>query len=93
MLWIWIAVVVVAVIIMGAAGFRLLGKLDGLRRAAVRLQRRQADAAKLQENALVLQETVVDVQQRAELMQEHLAALTPSDKSPQFTARDALNRK
>ncbi|WP_250035507.1 hypothetical protein [Paractinoplanes maris] len=74
-MWIWIAVVVLAVIILGALGVRLLGRLDGLRRAAVRLQRRQADAAKLQQSALVLQETVAEVQKRAELIQEH-AVLT-----------------
>jgi len=70
-MWIWIAVVVVALTVLGAAGLRLLGRLDGLRRAAVRLQRRQAEAAKLQEAALELQQTVLAVQQRAELIQEH----------------------
>ncbi|MBU2664487.1 hypothetical protein KOI35_13370 [Actinoplanes bogorensis] len=70
-MWIWIAVVVVAVIILGAAGFRLLGRLDGLRRAALRLQKRQADAAVLQQSAAELQEKLLDVQQRAESMQEH----------------------
>ena len=69
-MWIWIAVVVVAVIILGAAGVRLLGRLDGLRRAALRLQKRQADAARVQESALVLQETVLEVQKRTELIQE-----------------------
>jgi len=70
-MWSWIAVVVVAVVVMGAVGVRLLGRLDGLRRAAVRLRRRQAEAAELRENALVLQETLLGVQQRAENLQEH----------------------
>ncbi|HET6483047.1 MAG TPA: hypothetical protein VFG35_23835 [Actinoplanes sp.] len=70
-MWSWIAVVVVAVVVMGAVGVRLLGRLDGLRRAAVRLRRRQAEAAELRENALVLQETLLGVRQRAENLQEH----------------------
>jgi len=70
-MWSWIAVVVVAVVVMGAVGVRLLGRLDGLRRAAVRLRRRQAEAAELRENALVLQETLLGVQRRAENLQEH----------------------
>lgn len=66
-MWIWIAVAVVAVVVMGAVGVRLLGRLDGLRRAALRLQKRQADAARLQQDVLVLQETVLEVQKRAEV--------------------------
>jgi hypothetical protein len=66
-MWIWIAVVVVAVVVMGAAGVRLLGRLDGLRRAALRLQKRQTDAARLQQDVLALQETVLEVQKRAEV--------------------------
>ena len=79
-MWIWIAVVVVAVIVLGAAGVRLLGRLDGLRRAAARLRLRQADAARLQQSALALQETVLEVQRRAELTQEHVAALPLKQK-------------
>lgn len=79
-MWIWIAVGVLALIILLAVGVRLVGRLDGLRRAALRLQKRQAEAAKLQESAAELQDTVLAVQQRAELAQEHIAALSPSDK-------------
>ena len=76
-MWIWIAVVVVALVILGVAGAKLLGRLDGLRRAAARLQRRQAEAVKLQESALELQVKVLEVQQRAEVVQEHVAQLAP----------------
>ncbi|MET0425187.1 MAG: hypothetical protein ABW046_14990 [Actinoplanes sp.] len=69
-MWIWIAVVVLALIILGVAGVKLLGRLDGLRRAAARLQRRQEDAAKLQVALAALQETVETVQQQ-------VAALEP----------------
>ncbi|WP_184956563.1 hypothetical protein [Paractinoplanes abujensis] len=79
-MWIWIAVVVIALIILLAVGVRLLGKLDGLRRAGLRLQKRQADAAKLQAAAAELQETVLAVQQRAEIAQDHVAALSPGPK-------------
>ncbi|GID28394.1 hypothetical protein Abr02nite_33770 [Paractinoplanes brasiliensis] len=78
LMWIWIAVVVVALIILLAVGVRLAGRLDGLGRAALRLRKRQAEAAKLQESAAELQVTVLAVQQRAELAQEHIAALSPS---------------
>ncbi|MFI5891403.1 hypothetical protein ACIA5D_14970 [Actinoplanes sp. NPDC051513] len=64
LLWVWIAVVVVALVILVAAAAPLLGKLGGLRRAAVKLQRRQQEALALQEKALVLQETVAQVEAR-----------------------------
>ncbi|MFC3744478.1 hypothetical protein [Paractinoplanes deccanensis] len=79
-MWIWIAVVAVALVILGVAGGRLLGRLGGLRRAAVKLQRRQAEAAKLQQRAEELQRTVLEVQQRAEEAQERVAALLPDRK-------------
>jgi hypothetical protein len=69
-MWIWIAVVVLALIILGVAGVKLFGRLDGLRRAAARLQRRQEDAAKLQVAVAALQETV-------EAVQQQVAALEP----------------
>ena len=77
LLWIWIAVVVIALIIMGSAVVSLLGRLSGLRRAAVRLQRRQSEAMKLQRGAEKLQHTVLGLQQRAELTQERIAAIKP----------------
>ena len=76
MLWIWIAAVVVALVALAVAGVKLLGQLGGLRRAGVRLQRRQADAAKLQQGAAELEQTLAGLQQRAEQLQERLAALS-----------------
>jgi hypothetical protein len=74
MLWIWIGAVVVALIALAVAGVKLLGQLGGLQRAAVRLQRRQADAMKLQQGAAALEQTLAGLQQTAEEMQERLAA-------------------
>ncbi|MEU8818936.1 hypothetical protein [Actinoplanes sp. NPDC048796] len=54
-MWIWIAVVVVALVILGFAGGRLLGPLGGLRRAVVKLQRRQAEVLELQKEVEALQ--------------------------------------
>lgn len=58
LLWVWLAVVVFALIVLGVAAVRLLGRLGGLRRAAGRLQRRQAEAMRLQEALAELQERV-----------------------------------
>jgi nitrate/nitrite-specific signal transduction histidine kinase len=77
LLWIWIAVVVLALIILIVAALPLLRRLGALQRAAIRLQRRQADAMKLQEAAGELEQTLAGVQARAEEMQERLAALSP----------------
>jgi uncharacterized protein YlxW (UPF0749 family) len=77
-MWIWIAVVVAALIILGVAVVPLLGRLGGLQRAAVRLQRRQAEAARLQEGAAVLEQNVLRLQQRAEQMQARIEAIKPA---------------
>ena len=77
LLWIWIVAVVFALIVLVAAAVPVLGRLGGLRRAATRLQRRQADAAKLQASAAELEQSLAGVQARAEEMQERLAALSP----------------
>jgi type II secretory pathway pseudopilin PulG len=75
MLWVWIAVVVVALIIMGSAALSLLGRLSGLQHAAVRLQRRQQEAMKLQEGAAVLEQSVLALHERAEITQGRLATI------------------
>jgi hypothetical protein len=62
LLWVWIAVVVIALVILIAAAVPLLGRLGGLRRAVVKVRRRQAEAVALQEKLLVLQETVARVE-------------------------------
>jgi Flp pilus assembly protein TadB len=73
--WIVIAVVVLALIILVAAVFSVLNKMTKLDRAARRLQRRQAEAMKLQQHAVVLEESVAGLQQRAETMQAQLAII------------------
>jgi uncharacterized protein YlxW (UPF0749 family) len=75
MLWIWIAAVVVALAALAFAGVKVLGQLGGLRRAAVKLQRRQAEAMKLQQGAAELEQTLAALQQRTEQLQERLADL------------------
>jgi hypothetical protein len=76
LLWIWIAAVVIALIVLIVAGVRLLGRLGGLRRAAARLQYRQADAMKLQAAAGELEQTLLGLQQRTETLQERLGSLS-----------------
>jgi nitrate/nitrite-specific signal transduction histidine kinase len=79
LLWIWIAAVVLALFVLVMAVLPVLRQLGGLRRAAIRLQRRQADAMKLQSAAGELEQTLAGLQERAEELQERLAALTPQN--------------
>ncbi|GAA0556890.1 hypothetical protein GCM10010172_44770 [Paractinoplanes ferrugineus] len=67
MLWVWIAVVVVALVILLSAAVPLLGRLGHLRRAIGKLRVRQ-------EAAMRLQGKVEALRQRAEILQETLAA-------------------
>jgi len=71
LLWVWIAVVVVALLILGFSAAPLLGRLGGLRRAVAKLQRRQAEAMRLREKAAVLERTVAEVQAK-------IAAIAPA---------------
>jgi heme exporter protein D len=73
--WIAIAVVVLALIVLTASVFSVLNRLNGLERAARRLERRQAEAMKLQQHAVVLEETMAGLQQRAEVMQGQVAVI------------------
>jgi hypothetical protein len=75
LIWVWVAVVVVGLIILGSAIMSVVGRLSGLRRAAVKLQRRQQEALKLQEGAAVLEQTVLGLQRRAEVMQDRVAVI------------------
>ena len=81
--WIVLGVVLLALVILAASVFAVLDRLNGLERAARRLQRRQAEAMKLQQDAVVLEETVAGLQRRAETMQGQLAVIKaghgPSD--------------
>lgn len=71
-MWVWIAVTAIALFVLVLAAVRLLGRLSGLRRAAVRLQRRQEEAARLQAGAARLEQTLLGLHQRAEQVQDHL---------------------
>ena len=72
MLWIVVAVVVLSLIILAVAVVPLFGRLAGLERAMVRLQRRQSEALTLQQGAEQLQGTLAELQERAELMQHRI---------------------
>lgn len=74
-LWIVIAVVVLALVILGAAVVAVLGRLRGLDRAMRKLLRQQEQAARLQAKAEVLQETIAGLERRAELAQEQVAVI------------------
>ncbi|MFF0378007.1 hypothetical protein [Actinoplanes missouriensis] len=69
-MWVWIAVGAIALIVLIFAATRLLGRLPDLRRAAVKLQRRQEEAMRLQVAGEELQRTVLVVQQKAERAQD-----------------------
>jgi biopolymer transport protein ExbB/TolQ len=73
--WIVIGVVVLAVVVLIASAVPILRRLSGLGQAAEKLQRRQAEAMKLQESAAVLERSVQALQQRAEVMQERVASI------------------
>ncbi|BAL90570.1 hypothetical protein AMIS_53500 [Actinoplanes missouriensis 431] len=70
LMWVWIAVGAIALIVLIFAATRLLGRLPDLRRAAVKLQRRQEEAMRLQVAGEELQRTVLVVQQKAERAQD-----------------------
>jgi Tfp pilus assembly protein PilN len=74
-MWIWIAAVVVAAVVLLAAVVPLLGRLSGLRRAGALLQRRQAEAVRLQERVAELERSVLALQQRAEETQRRVAVI------------------
>ncbi|MFG1604402.1 hypothetical protein [Actinoplanes sp. NPDC049265] len=81
-MWILIGAGVLGVIVLAAVSVPLLGKLGDLRRAGERLQRRQADALKLQDNAEQLQETLLGLEQRTTTMQERLALIKAGHGEP-----------
>ena len=74
-MWIVIAAVVAGLIILVAVTPPVVGRLSALRRAAVKLQRRQDEAMALQPGVARLEQTVLQVQKRAETMQEGLAVI------------------
>ncbi|KHD72241.1 hypothetical protein [Actinoplanes utahensis] len=74
-MWVWIAVVVLAVVVLAAAGTRVVGRLQGLQRAARKLQHRQEEALALQVKAERMQQTMLELQQRAEAAQGQVAQI------------------
>ena len=74
-MWIWIAAVVLAVVVLSAAVVPLLGRLAGLRRAAAKLQRRPAEAMRLQKRAAELARSVLARHERAEETQRRVAGI------------------
>ena len=74
-LWIVIAVVVLALVILGAAVLSVLGRLSALDRAMRRLMLRREQAEKLQEGAAVLERSLADLQERAVIAQEQVAII------------------
>ena len=87
-MWIVIAAVVVGLVILVAVSLPVIGRLSALQRAAVRLQRRQAEAMALQENAQQLERSLLGLQRRAETMQDRLAVVKAGrgDDSGRHTA-------
>jgi hypothetical protein len=75
-MWIVIAVVVLALVVLVTVTLPVIGRLSGLQRAVLRLQRRQDDAMRLQAGAAELEQTMLGLQRRAETMQERLAVIT-----------------
>jgi hypothetical protein len=73
--WIVIAVVVLGLVVLVVAAGSVMGRLAKLDRAGRKLQRRQAEAMKLQQDAVVLEDSVAGLQRRAEIMQAQLAVI------------------
>jgi hypothetical protein len=74
-MWIVIAAVVVGLVILVAVSLPVVGRLSGLQRALLRLQRRQADAMKLQTGAETLFQGLLDLEQRAYSLEKRIALM------------------
>jgi hypothetical protein len=70
--WIVLAVVLFALVVLVLAARPVLARLPGLRRAALALQRRQAQAEALGSTAEALQERLLTLQRQAEAVQQRL---------------------
>jgi flagellar biosynthesis/type III secretory pathway M-ring protein FliF/YscJ len=73
--WIVVGVVLFAFVVLALAVRSVLARLPRLRRAALALQRRQADAEALRAAAEVLQERAEALQQGAAVAQERTALI------------------
>ncbi|MGN9906651.1 hypothetical protein ACTMTJ_03760 [Phytohabitans sp. LJ34] len=74
-LWVVIAVVLVGLLVLVLAAGSLVGRLRPLRRAAMALLRRQAEAEKLQAAALTLAQEAETLRLKAEITQERIALI------------------
>ncbi|MEU5789732.1 hypothetical protein ABZ754_18605 [Micromonospora purpureochromogenes] len=70
--WIVLAVVLFALVVLALAVRPVLARLPRLRRAALALQRRQADADALREAAEVLSERAETLQRQVETTQQRV---------------------
>ncbi|MGR6320290.1 hypothetical protein Q2K19_24415 [Micromonospora soli] len=73
--WIVLGVVLFALVVLALAVRPVLARLPRLRRAALALQRRQADALALQSAAEALQDRAAALQERSAVTQERLALI------------------
>jgi flagellar biosynthesis/type III secretory pathway M-ring protein FliF/YscJ len=73
--WIVLAVLLFALVVLALAARPVLVRLPRLRRAALALQRRQADAEALRGTAEVLQERAEVLQRQVETTQQRLAVI------------------
>ncbi|MFD1369646.1 hypothetical protein [Actinoplanes sichuanensis] len=71
-MWVWIAVVVIALFVLIFAASRVIGRLPALRRAAGKLEKRRDEALVLQQSAERLQVTIQALQERAEQAQDKI---------------------
>ncbi|BEL02381.1 hypothetical protein Q0Z83_005720 [Actinoplanes sichuanensis] len=72
LMWVWIAVVVIALFVLIFAASRVIGRLPALRRAAGKLEKRRDEALVLQQSAERLQVTIQALQERAEQAQDKI---------------------
>jgi hypothetical protein len=73
--WIVLGVVLLALLVLALAARSVVVRLPGLRRAALALLRRQAEAEALARNAAALQERAEGLQRQAEATQRRLAVI------------------
>jgi len=90
-MWIVIAAVAVGLIFLVAVTVPVAGRLGGLRRALMRLQRRQREAMRLQAGAAALEQTLQGLEQRAQTTQERLAIIKAG--RGEGTGRHAISRR
>ncbi|WP_406065223.1 hypothetical protein [Micromonospora sp. NBC_00860] len=75
LIWIVLAVVLLPLVALALAVRPVLARLPRLRRAAVALQRRAAEAEALRETAEALQQRAEDVQRRLDITSHRLAVI------------------